>query len=232
MRAKYYALMLRQMNVKKSFVFFFSFIVIFLLIICFFNKKIRPTIKKICENNAQNIAIKASNKAINDNMDKISYSDLIITNNDNNGKVTSLIANSVEINKLNNKITADIEKNLKDNKENDIVIPVGIIFNENILSGYGPHIRLKTYPVGDIRTELKSSFESAGINQIKHSLILEITTEVKVIAPFVSEKQEYKNSVVIAETVIVSDIPSSYYNISGLDKTNGITTIPNMSDSN
>lgn len=37
------------------------------------------------------------------------------------------------------------------------------------------------------------------------------------LAPFVSDIEEYKNSIVIAETVIVSDTPSSYYNITGVD---------------
>ena len=48
-------------------------------------------------------------------------------------------------------------------------------------------------------------------------MILEVATEVKVLAPFVSETQEYRNSIVIAETIIVSDIPDSYYNINGVE---------------
>ena len=71
--------------------------------------------------------------------------------------------------------------------------------------------------MGDITANLKSSFETAGINQTKHSLILEITAEVKVLAPFVSETEKYKNNIVIAETIIVSDTPSSYYNITGVE---------------
>lgn len=64
---------------------------------------------------------------------------------------------------------------------------------------------------------MKSNFETAGINQTKHSLILEVIAQVRVLAPFVSEIEEYKNSIVIAETIIVSDTPSSYYNITGVE---------------
>lgn len=83
--------------------------------------------------------------------------------------------------------------------------------------GYGPDISIKTYPLGNIQATFKSNFETSGINQTKHSLILEITAQVKVLAPFISETEEYKNSVVIAETIIVSDTPSSYYNITGVE---------------
>ena len=208
MRVKYYALTLRQMSFKKSFVFFLIF---FLVISFFLNiviRRVEPTINKICESNAKSIAVKSASDAI--------Y---------NNGKVTSLNANSKEINKLTSKVINDIEENLQKKSESKIKIPIGIIFDENIVSGYGPKIKIKTYPIGDIKAELKSSFESAGINQTKHSLNLEVTIEEKVVAPFVSNVEEYKTSVVIAETIIISDIPSSYYNISGVENFNSKDTL-------
>lgn len=225
MRAKYYALTLRQMSLKKSFVFFLVFFLLVFFCINIFIKKVEPTIKKICENNVRSIAIKYSNDAIYKNIENVNYEDLIKINKDNSGKVTSLSANSVEINKLNTKIIADIEENFKKITESKIKVPLGMFFDENIISGYGPQIKIKTYPIGDIKSTLKSSFESAGINQTKHSLILEVTAEVRVVAPFVSEVEEYKNSVVIAETVIVSDIPSSYYNITGIEDLNSKDTL-------
>lgn len=217
MRAKYYALTLRQMSLKKSFVFFLIFFVIFSFILNLFIKKVEPTIKKICSSNAKSVAVNSVNEAIYKNTENITYDSLIIVNKDNNGKVTSLIANSVAINKLTSKIVNDIEENLQKNSKSKIKIPLGIIFDENIVSGYGPRIKVKTYPIGDIKSELKSSFESAGINQTKHSLTLEVTIQEKVIAPFISDDEEYKTSIIIAETIIISDTPSTYYNISGIE---------------
>ena len=46
---------------------------------------------------------------------------------------------------------------------------------------------------------------------------MEVIAQVRVLAPFVSEIEEYKNNIVIAETIIVSDTPSSYYNITGVE---------------
>ena len=225
MRAKYYALTLRQMSFKKSFVFFLIF---FLVISFFLNiviRRVEPTINKICESNAKSIAVKSASDAIYKNTENITYDSLIVINKDNSGKVTSLNANSKEINKLTSKVINDIEENLQKKSESKIKIPIGIIFDENIVSGYGPRIKIKTYPIGDIKAELKSSFESAGINQTRHSLNLEVTIEEKVVAPFISYVEEYKTSVVIAETIIISDIPSTYYNISGVENLNPKDTL-------
>lgn len=217
MRIKYYARTLRQMNVKKSFVFFLIFLILSIICINFCAKKVEPIIKNICSNNARSIALKCSNSAIYENIENVTYDTLIIVNKDSNGKVTSLNANSAEINKLTTKIAYDIEENLAKNSQGKITIPIGILFDEGIFSGYGPKIKIKTYPVGEVKANLKSSFESVGINQTKHSLILEVNAEVRVYAPFISETQEYKNSIIIAETIIVSDTPSTYYNINGIE---------------
>ncbi len=225
MRVKYYALTLRQMSLKKSFVFFLISLIFVLVSINIYIKKIEPTIKTICSNNARNIAIKCSNEAIYKNTENITYDNLITVNKDSSGKVTSLSANSSQINKLTSKIVNDIENNLQDNIESKITIPLGMFFNESFVSGYGPKIKIKTYPIGDIKAELKSKFESAGINQTRHSLILEINADVRVLAPFVSQTEEYTNSIVIAETVIVSDTPSSYYNITGVEGVNSKDTL-------
>lgn len=222
MRAKYYAITLRQMKLKKSFVFFLIFSILLIILIYLFNIKLRPIVKKICENNAQNIAVKVSNEVVYSNIENLSYDNLITINKDSNGKVTSLCANSIEINKLIAKVNRNIEGRLEGITESKISIPLGAFFNDNLLSGYGPKIKLKTFPVGGVTTKLKSNFESAGINQTRHSLILEIKSEIKVMAPFVTETQECENSIVIAETVIVGDIPASYYNIDGVDSTYAI----------
>lgn len=134
MRAKYYALTLRQMKLKKSFVFFFIFFLLIFFVLNMFVKNIEPTIKMICQNNARSIAIKCSNDAIYKNIEDITYEDLIKINKDESGRVTSLSANTIQINKLNTKIISDIEKNLQKNYESKIKIPIGMFFDENIAS--------------------------------------------------------------------------------------------------
>ena len=93
MRLKYYKLTLRQMKIKKAFVFFFSVIIIVNAFIYFFNKRVEPTLDAICSNNARNVAFKTSTDAVNEYIKNVKYDDLIYIDKNGDGKVVSLNAN-------------------------------------------------------------------------------------------------------------------------------------------
>ena len=217
MRLKYYILTLRQMSFKKPFVFLLTFITLFTLSLLIFNKKIEPTIKYMSESNARAIALKSANNAVYKNIKDVKYESLITMNKDENGKVTSLTANAMEMNRLATKITTDVQEELENNEESYVRFPIGSFLGESLFGGYGPKIKIRTLPIGDARAEFKSTFESAGINQTRHRIILEIKSDVKILAPFVIDMQTYTNDIVIAETIIVSDTPNSYYDIKGIE---------------
>ena len=63
-----------------------------------------------------------------------------------------------------------------------------------------------------------------------HKITLVITVQVRTIAPFFSDIQEYSNEVAIAETIIVGDTPSTYYDIQGITDLTQKDTL-NMTDS-
>lgn len=217
MRLKYYKLTLRQMGFQKLFVFFLIIFVIFFILVYILNKNIEPTIKALCESNARMIALRASNKGTYDYIKDIKYENLITMQKDSNGKVTALIANAMEINKLSNIVTSNIQTEIEKYEESQVTFPLGSIAGLKFLGGYGPKFKIKTLPAGDVSVDLKSSFEEAGINQTKHSIIVEVSVEVKILAPFYTDSKTYKNEIIVAETIIVGDTPSSYYNIDGIE---------------
>lgn len=64
---------------------------------------------------------------------------------------------------------------------------------------------------------LKSEFTSQGINQTLHRVYLEIVCNVKVLTPFKDIERKITNQVLLAENVIVGNIPNTYYNLEGLN---------------
>ena len=79
--------------------------------------------------------------------------------------------------------------------------------------------------MGNVDTKLKSEFISQGINQTLHRIYLELNCEVTILTPYDTIKQKIDNQVLIAESVIVGDVPYSYYNMNG----NGeMTIIPDI----
>ena len=79
--------------------------------------------------------------------------------------------------------------------------------------------------VGDIQTDLRSEFSTAGINQTLHRIYLEIKCNVVILTPFKTIQEEISNQVLIAEGVIVGEIPNTYYNLDGITKDNAIDII-------
>lgn len=225
MRFKYYVRTLRQMELKKLFVFFAIFLILLILIIYVLNKNIEPVIKDMSESSVKSMALKVTNAAVYKNIENVKYETLVNMEKDKNGKVSSIGANVMEMNKLSNKVTSDIQEGLEKEENRYIFFPIGSFFRNSIFAGQGPKIKVKVILVGDVNAEFKSYFESAGINQVRHRIVLRLGIDLKVLAPFYVDTNEYVNEVVIAETIIVSDTPNSYYNINGVE---GLSTVDSI----
>lgn len=232
MRLKYYKLTLRQMRFKKSFVFFLFFITICMyLTIYFFNHKVEPTLDAICSNNAKNVAFRASNESVYEYIQNIQYDDLIHMEKDSSGKVTALTANVSEINKLANQVSSNIQSKLEEKKETELMLPLSEILGIRAIGARGPRVKVWTMVEGNVDVNFKSSFEEAGINQTKHTLYVEIVTNVATISPLFSNEKQYVNKIMVAESIIISDTPSSYYEINGIEDLDRKTTLDIIEDS-
>lgn len=218
MRVKYYITTLRQMKIQKSFVLFFLFL-IFVIILMFniYYKSIKPTIKLLSEEQAKIVALKSNSSAVKNSVKGIKYSDLIIVEKDSNGKISSLVANVEKMNEISSEVILKTQEELENLEENYIKVPIGTFTGVNILGGHGIKFKIKTLPTGISSAKFVSTFDKAGINQTRHRIMLEVSTQVEILAPFFTGVQEYKNEIAIAETVIVGDIPTTYYDIQGVE---------------
>lgn len=86
--------------------------------------------------------------------------------------------------------------------------------------GIGPEIQIKILPVGSVITNLKSKFESVGINQTLHQIYLEVSCKVTIVMPYDSIEADIVNQVLMTESIIVGEIPEAYYNLDGIDSNN------------
>ncbi len=87
-----------------------------------------------------------------------------------------------------------------------------------IFSGRGPDIPIKMATVGNVETDLVSQFSQAGINQTLHRIYLNVRCTVTILTPFDTINQEISNQVMLAEAVIIGEVPNTYYNLNGIDE--------------
>ena len=186
---------------------------------------IQPIIEENCKSIARSVATKVSNIKATEVMAKYEYDDILEISKDQNGNITRVGTNIFTINKIISDIPVYIQEELEREENSKFKIPLGSFLGSKLFSGMGPKVNIKIQMVGDIQTDLRSEFSTAGINQTLHRIYLEIKCNVVILTPFKTIQEEISNQVLIAEGVIVGEIPNTYYNLDGITKDNAIDII-------
>ena len=196
-----------------------TFIIIFIVSVfigsfIYIDNSLRPTITVLAETKALELANKSINKTVGEIVkDEINYSDLIYTKLDSQGKISMIQSNTILMNQIASDVALEIQNELKNVKSTTAYIPIGTALKSPILAKYGPQLKVSIEPIGTVSVDFKTSFESAGINQTRHRIYLEVKTKVKVIIPLTTSTKEVNAQVPICETIIVGDVPQIYVNV-------------------
>lgn len=183
-------------------------------------KAIEPVIDAQCINIAKSIATKISNEQATAVMTNYSYEDLVSISKDEEGNVKMISANMITINEIISDIPILIQEELEKENNSKFYIKLGSFTGTKMLAGRGPNVEIKMSSVGSVETDLKSEFSEAGINQTLHRIYLEVKCNVTILTPFDNIEEKIINQVLLAEGVIVGNIPSTYYNLHGIQDDN------------
>ena len=93
------------------------------------------------------------------------------------------------------------------------------------MAGIGPNVPVKFLDSGTVETTVRSEFKSTGINQTIHRIYLDVTCNVSVLTPYRTTDESIRNEDMLAENVIVGMVPSTYYNLEGMDSSNLIDMV-------
>lgn len=206
------------------------FTIIAILLIAFFVVKevldaVSPIFDTLCENKAKSIATVVTNEQTLKVMQNYSYDDLFTVEKDNDNKISLIKSNINNINKIVAQIALNVQKELDNKGREDISIALGSFTGLKLLSGRGPGVPIRISSIGSIETNLKSQFESQGVNQTLHKIYLETKCNVSVLTPFKDIQKEISTQVLLAENVIVGQIPNTYYNLEGIDQSDALKII-------
>lgn len=134
----------------------------------------------------------------------------------NGDKVSSVTADTVQVNSFKSKLAQAVEKSL-DKNFSTMSVPLGTLLKIRMLTGRGPEIKIRLKLCGEVETKLSATFISVGINQTRHRITCSVTAKVAVIMPGCTVYETVTSEYLIAETVIVGEIPGSYTNVNGDD---------------
>lgn len=135
----------------------------------------------------------------------------------NHGNIQMISANIFVIDEITSDIALYIQEELKNTQSSDVKLSIGSFTGIKILSGMGPNINIKVSSTGKVNTEIRSEFVSQGINQTIHRIYLQVNCTVNILTPFKTIEENISNQVLLAENVIIGQIPSTFYNFEGAD---------------
>lgn len=195
-------------------------LVLFILLLALFfalRSKYRVVISDLARTQVMNTTSDLTNDAIARQIAQgdIQYDRIVFFEKDLDGRITALKTNMSEVNRLKTDILNIINDEILALDNSDIGIPLGSLFFPELLSGKGPAIPVRILSIRNSDANFVSDFSQAGINQTLHRLNMEVSIDVAVLVLGQTASFTVSSEVVVAETVIVGDVPQTYLQTGG-----------------
>ena len=182
-----------------------------------FRGKYRAVISELAQTQVKNSTSDLTNDAIAKQIaaGNIRYDRIVYFEKDLDGRITALKTNMSEVNRLKTEILNIINDEILALDHSDIGIPLGSLFLPEFLSGRGPSIPVHILSIRNSDAVFISDLTQAGINQTLHKLIMEVSIDVSVLILGQTGNFTLTSEVVVAETVIVGQVPDTYLHTGG-----------------
>ena len=202
---------------RKLFTVAVTVIVIAIVVLVFFRIKYHATIRSLAETQVKNTTSDLINDAIDAQIDKgnIQYDRIVYFEKDLNGKITALKTNMSEVNRLKTSILNIINDEILAMDTTDLGIPIGSLVLPEVLSGKGPQIPIQIMSISNSDAGFESYFTEAGINQTLQKLTMSISVDVSILVLGRTESFTVTSEVVVAETIIVGQVPDTFFQTGG-----------------
>ena len=177
----------------------------------------RDVIRDLAETQVKNTTSDLTNDAIAKQIAEgiIQYDRIVYFEKDLDGRITALKTNMSEVNRLKTDILNLINDEILALDTSDIGIPLGSLFLPELFSGKGPSIPVRILSIRNSDASFASSFSQAGINQTLHQVTMIVSVDVAVLVLGQTSSFTVNSEVVVAETVIVGDVPSTFLQTGG-----------------
>lgn len=182
---------------------------------------LRTKYRKVLTELAQTQVKNVTSDLINDAVDReiaegtIQYDRLVYFEKDLEGRITALKTNMGEINRLKTETLALINQEILDMDSSALGVPIGSLVLPEVFAGRGFSIPIEILAIRNSDASFSSSFSQAGINQTLQQMKMDVFVDVTVLILGSTESFTISSQVVVAETVIVGQVPNTYLQTGG-----------------
>lgn len=173
---------------------------------------VRDLSSAMAMSDAEDIVVDTINEAVIDILRAGDYGyDYFVTQDkDQAGNIVSLDTNMSRVNAFSSQLLYEVAK--LDRESIPIHIPMGNLAGSSLLLSKGPNLEIEMIMLTSAHIEFQSQMQAAGINQTEHRLILSVVVDIDILVPWGRASSQVVREVIIAETVIVGNVPNMYVN--------------------
>lgn len=203
--------------IRRMLLIAFLLVAVFLAGFILLRSRYRDVIRDLAQIQVKNTTSDLTNDAIAKQIADgvIQYDRIVYFEKDLDGRITALKTNIGEVNRLKTDILNIINDEILALDNSDIGIPMGSLFLPELLSGRGPAIPVHILSIRNSDANFVSHFTQAGINQTLHQVNMEVTVDVAVLVLGQTTSFTMTSEVVVAETVIVGEVPNTFLQTGG-----------------
>lgn len=170
-------------------------------------------IDSISEIKAKSVISRIINEAVSENFTYEESQKQLFHIESSDGAVKTVQPNTPLLNRMVSDFSLQLQDKYEETKPKKVRIPAGAITGSKFLSMTGIGLDIRIMPLSVSSCSYESAFETQGINQTKYVVYLNVESTVRVLQPFSSRSIEVRNRILLAEMVIVGDVPDSYVNV-------------------
>ena len=172
----------------------------------------RSIIDTISINQLEYLVTNIINNSVYDCMDNGDYTldNLVNTVKNDKGAIAGINIDPYTANRMKSQIAAEITDRVNKISNDDLDITIGELVGYCGLGSWGPRLPLTVTPNGNVYIDFSQEFRSCGINQVKNTVLVDVTVEVSAMMPFFKNSSTVHSSVIVADTLIVGDVPETY----------------------
>lgn len=203
--------------IRKIIRSFLLLVIVTFALLMVFRIRYHDAIRELSETQVRNSTSDLINDAISRQIasGNIRYERIVYFEKDLEGKITALKTNMTEVNRLKTDILNLINDEILALDTTDMAIPVGSLIFPEFFSGRGPGIPIQILSIRNSDGSFKSYFSEAGINQTLQQLTMDVSVDVSVLVLGKTESFTVSSQVVVAETIIVGQVPNTYLQTGG-----------------
>ena len=176
-----------------------------------------PVVRSLARTQVTNTASDLINDAILQQImeGQIQYDRIVYFEKDLNGRITALKTNMAEVNRLKTETLNLINDEILAEDTEHLGVALGSLILPEFFSGRGPSIPVRIIAIRNSDANFQSEFTEAGINQTLQKLRMDVIVDVTILVLGQTETFTVSSQMVVAETIIVGDVPATYLQTGG-----------------